>query len=337
MMEIASTGMVTAVGNDAQSSCTAIRAGITGFREIPFQFGGLPVIGALARNATGAKAGIHLLGQLAHMAIAECAAGLEMAKVPLLLAIAQPESPGTPRTLGERLLRGLTRLLNTPLHSDSAVFAQGTVSGISALARARELLASGRVDSCLVCGVDSLINAPMLDTLFRHQRIKHDANPDGLIPGEAAACVLVTRPGRVSSQRGTVIRGLGFGRETAHVTSSEPVLGVGLSAAIKEALDDASMTMNDIDFRISSITGERYGFIEANYALARVLRTTKGTFEFLHLMDTIGVVGAAAAPCQLAYLKFMYERGCVPATGALCETSSDDGRRAVAIVAPVNS
>jgi len=52
----------------------------------------------------------------------------------------------------------------------------------------------------------------------------------------------------------------------------------------------------------------------------------------LHLMDTLGTVGAAAGACQLAYLKFAYEKGCVPSGAAFCETSSDDGRRAVAVV-----
>jgi hypothetical protein len=49
-------------------------------------------------------------------------------------------------------------------------------------------------------------------------------------------------------------------------------------------------------------------------------------------MDSIGAVGAASGACMLAYWKFLLDRDAAPAWGGFCETGSDDGARAVAVV-----
>jgi 3-oxoacyl-[acyl-carrier-protein] synthase-1 len=111
-----------------------------------------------------------------------------------------------------------------------------------------------------------------------------------------------------------------------------PVLGHGLAEAMKQALADAAIGMEDVGFRVSDVTGERYGFADANYALARVLRIRRPILDLIHLMDSLGTVGAAAGACQLAYLRFAFQKGYLPGDVAMCETSSDRGGRAVAMV-----
>jgi 3-oxoacyl-[acyl-carrier-protein] synthase-1 len=333
MIQIAATGMVTALGMTSQASGAAIRAGLSAFQEIPFVDGrGYSIIAAPVRNRLHGVLGISLLAHMAFLAIEECLGGALISEVPLLLAVSDQHYSALTEDLELTLLGELATLFDRPLHAKSSLVATGGAACLDAIRQAQTLLSEGRVAGCLVCGVDSLISADVLSKLERSQRLKSADNPDGLIPGEAAACLYLRKVDPQMGQGALLIRGLGFAREEVTIDSDRPVLGIGLANAMKAALEESRLTMEAIDFRISNVTGERYGFIEANFALGRILRVRKETFEFLHLMDSIGAVGAAAGACMLAYWKFLLDRGAVPAWGGFCETASDDGARAVAVV-----
>ena len=185
---------------------------------------------------------------------------------------------------------------------------------------------------CIVCAVDSLINKESLRYLERCERLKTEDNPDGIIPGEAAACLYLSPVNQANQGDSVVIRGLGYAYEEVTVMSDQAILGLGLAEAIK-ASADANLSMETIGFRISNVSGERYGFIEANYALARVLRIRKEEFDFLHCSDCIGeVAGAGCLHVGLYYFSFSFDKGIALHSGVLCETGSDIGNRAAAIV-----
>jgi 3-oxoacyl-[acyl-carrier-protein] synthase I len=326
-MIVSGAGMVTAVGNGWEQSGAAIRAGIAGFREVPFVFDGEPLIAAPARSRTANALGTSLLANLAALAVSNAGAIPEMTQCPLLLALPEPIGPdGAPNWEG--IAAEMQARLGVEISDHIEAFEAGSISTFMALSRARELLEE--VDACVIVAVDSLIQRSRLGDLAARGRLKTASNPDGLIPGEAAVC-LVIKPAN-SQNQGPLVRGLGFSKESVLVGDSNPILGHGLASAMKSALADAKLSMEDVNVRVSDLTGERYGFADANYAMARVLRVRKPILELIHLMDSIGSVGAASGACQLAYLKFGYERDCVPEGAATCETSSDSGGRAVAIV-----
>lgn len=330
---VSATGMVTAIGNTADATCAAMRAEIAGFQEIPFVDGaGRIIIGAPARNAVAPKLGIPMFVEMVSLSIEQCLKDRSICEIPLLIGLPLKDETGRPRGLDQRMLSDLENRLGQALHPSSGVVPLGGVSCFHALLSAARILSEGHCNECLVCGVDSLINGPSLKALERKNRLKTDTNPDGLIPGEAASCILVSRKKQGDGGNKTIICGFGFSTEDVDLTSNEPVTGVGLASAIKAALSDSGMNMGNIDFRFSDITGERRAFQEANYALGRVLRERKEKFPFLHLMDTIGSVGAAAGCCIIAHLKHLFERDAAPGETALCETSSNDGARAVVIV-----
>src|SRR5262249_25415317 len=162
-------------------------------------------------------------------------------------------------------------------------FAEGRTGVLRALSRARELLSTGEVRRCIVAGVDSYLGTPPLAALRSGGRLKLDDNPDGLIPGEAAAAIEVLPPkagGRKTRTAGII--GLGFGTELATVASGEPNLANGLTTAIKQALAEAGTRAVDVDFRLSDLTGEQYFFKETANALLRTLREHKQSFPIWH-------------------------------------------------------
>lgn len=333
LVRIVSTGMVTAVGATAPASCAAIAAGIAGFVEMPAtDGGGFPITGALARHAVKRKLGFPLLVGLLALSVAEALGDAPGNDIPVLVALSPKGQAGRPLGLDEAILPALAERLGTPLNGDSRVFAAGSTGVLRALAHARSLLAARRAHACLVAGVDSLTGMDCLNQLDADERLKTIGNPDGLIPGEAAACLMVAPAGPRPPPAAVLVRGIGFAHEPVGIKDERPILGIGLAAAIAAALADAGLTMADVDYRIADVTGERYGMNEANYALGRTLKMRKLHFDFLHLGDCIGAIGAASGAAMLGYLKSVFDRGRSPHPGALCHCSADTGDRAAAIV-----
>src|SRR5262249_36007090 len=144
--------------------------------------------------------------------------------IPLLVGLAEPGRPGGGAEWSDSIIRAVEARLETQFDpARSATVPKGHTSGFEALRQARALLAEPGVPACLVCGVDSYVNAASLLWLERHGRLKTPANSDGLIPGEAAACALVLRP-EAEPRPGCAARviGLGFGREEASIMTEEP-------------------------------------------------------------------------------------------------------------------
>lgn len=330
MAALASAGFVSAVGSDWPASCAAIRARIQGFAESAFLDGrGKPVVIASAREAVPQKSGLPLLAAIAAQAIAECLGDLPLHRTPLLCAVSRADRPGRPPGIAALLPR-IERSLGAEMHSDSRLFEAGEVGALLALDAGRDLLRRDRADCCLICGVDSLVNADALHFLESTGRLKSEANPDGLIPGEAAACVMLVPEGR-DNCAALQIRGIGFGQEAAMMGGADPVLGLGLAAAMKSAFADGAMTTEDVDYRLTDATGERYWFADATYGMSRVFRVRKPYFEMWNISDSIGHTGAAAGASMLAYLLYVFQNGLSPHAGVMLHNSCPTGERAAVV------
>ena len=333
-MNILATGMVSAVGFSAAASCAAIRAKVAGMRELPIlHLGGSEVVGAAVPDvAVDPDA---RLVDLLSIAIEDClgkAAGGVPERLPIVLGVGEPGRPGVcgnPRGL----IAQVEKRLGVRFHETlSTVVERGNAAGFHALALARKL----PVPMSLVCAVDSYINAPALHWLERGSRLKTPENPDGVIPGEGAAALLVEGAaqggGRGALPTNTRVLGLGWGTESAHVLSEEPILGLGLAKAALEALGEARLQMQEMDFRVSDVSGESYAFKEQALALARTLKVRKEELPIWHCAESIGDTGAAAGICQLVVVSAAFGRGYAPGDRAICYTSSVSGDRAVAVV-----
>jgi 3-oxoacyl-[acyl-carrier-protein] synthase-1 len=255
--------------------------------------------------------------------------------VPLLVGLAESERPGGCAELAETIVAAVQQKLGAHFHPQlSRAFARGHTAGFEALGVARELLRKNEVSACLVCGVDSYINARALAWLERHWRLKIPDNSDGVIPGEGAAAVLLqNREASASKNNGAVrVTGLGFSKEPVNVFSEEPLLGLGLTAAARAALGEAGHEIHEIDFRLSDVTGELYGFKEHTLTLARLMRQRREEFPIWHCADSIGDTGAAAGVCQLVMAFHTLQKRVAPGDRAICFTSGVHGDRAVAVL-----
>lgn len=331
---ILASGMVTAVGLTAASTCAAIRCAVSNFTETRFMDkGGEWIIGAQVPLEEPWRGRTKLV-KMVVPAIKECLAsldGIPPAKVPLFLCVAEPERPGRLDGLDQTLLMEVQVELGVQFHPESQVIAEGKVSGATALALARQWLYARRSDYCLIAGVDSYLVAGTLAVYEEQARVLTSQDHDGFIPGEAGAAIVVSAS---AMAMGVTIQclGIGNGQEHATVLSEEPLKADGLVAAIKAGLADAGCSMGDLDFRIADVSGEQYGFREATLAFTRILRQRKEDFYIWHPADCVGEVGSAIMPVMLGVLLAATRKQYSLGSMVLCHGAKDSGERVALVV-----
>jgi 3-oxoacyl-[acyl-carrier-protein] synthase-1 len=330
---VVAAGLVSAVGLTAAESCTAIRAGINVFGETRFiGSGGEWIVGSEVTLEEPWR-GLPKLAHMAARAVAECLAAASPVppdRVPLLIAVAEPDRPGRPEALDRLLIELMEEALGHKLHPHSRLLPQGRIGGAVALLQARRALAEGRHGRIVVAGVDSLLNGPALLAFEAADQLLTRDNSNGFIPGEAAGAVLLGVPAG-DAPASLLLRGLGFATEPAPAGSGKPMRAEGLVLAIRAALAEAGMALHECDARITDASGEQYRFKEAALAVTRLLRERKPSFDLWHLADCIGEVGAATVPAMLAFLLAGARGDWLPGPVFLGHLGDDGDRRAAFI------
>lgn len=326
---IMSTGLVTSVGLTAPESCAAFRAKVTNPSATRFIDSRGQWIMAHQVTLEQPWRGLTKLAKMAALAIEEAMQGISKAdwgQLPLLLCVAEKERPGRTDGLNDQLFQLIQRELGVSFAPESAVVPQGRVGVAVALSQARALIVRSSLPRVLVVATDSLVTWPTLSHYERADRLLTERNSNGFMAGEGAGALLAGATKGVAGE--LVCLGIGFGREAAHIDSGEPLRGDGLSQAIKASLSEAQCQMQDMDFRITDISGEQYYFKEATLAMARTMRKLKAEFDIWHpaectgeagAMSGIAVVATAHAACAKDYSRGQY---------VLAHWANDAGQRA---------
>jgi 3-oxoacyl-[acyl-carrier-protein] synthase-1 len=138
------------------------------------------------------------------------------------------------------------------LAGPAAVVCTACSSSAKVFANAQRLLATGIVDAALVGGVDSLC----LTTLYGFHSLQltstqpcrpFDAARDGISIGEAAAFALLTRVPPETDSDALLLLGVGESSDAHHMSSPHPE-GAGARSAMQQALSQAALSADDIDY-----------------------------------------------------------------------------------------
>ena len=332
---IIGSGMVSAVGLSAPASCAAIRCAIDNFQETRFIARGGEWLIAASVPLEQPWRGRTKLIKMAARAIAEALQSrpeVDPQATPLLLGVAEAERPGRLPGLDQGLLQAIEAELGLRFHPASEIIAQGRVSAAVALLNARALIYQGRHRHVLIAGVDSFLNGATLTAFEARERLLTGKNSNGFIPGEGAAAVVLAAP--VASETPQLVCiGLGFGLEHATVEADDiPLRAEGLTQAVRAALREAGCGLEQMDYRLTDISGEQYYFKEASLALSRSLRVRKEFFHLWHPADCIGEVGAAIGPAMLAVALAASRKGYGEGPNIFCHLGNDAGQRAAALL-----
>ena len=332
-------GAVTPVGLAASASCAAIRAGISRVREVDILFRpDDPPLGAPVRASHGLRrTPAQWLANLGARAITECMRDEQpMAnRTAVLLAGPEPfrQHPGMVRLPGRALLDEIERRCTVKFHPSSTLLTDGPASVFQALDRAEVLLADPTVDYVIVGGVDSLLNRQDMTRLANAERLHMPDVPQGAIPGEGAAFLLVSnqRRGRRYAPLATIL-GAGAARERDTVMSENYSVGDAMVRALRTA-SVGKVEEPAIGFVVSTFNGERYSAWESMMARPRFYRTRRERLPLVFPATSVGDLGVASAALTAIVAGTAIGRGYGPGRFAMCEAASDEGLRAACIIA----
>jgi 3-oxoacyl-[acyl-carrier-protein] synthase-1 len=113
------------------------------------------------------------------------------------------------------------------------------------------------------------------------------------------------------------------------------VSGEGLTTAVRQALTEAGIEFNQLEFVISDLNGERFKFKEAMICAGRLDRLRPegqpsrrfGNLAIWHPIEFVGEIGAAIFPCMLGWAFEAGRKGYNPGMDCLLYAGEDSGER----------
>jgi len=135
-------------------------------------------------------------------------------------------------------LAGFTDLHIHFIHADSNVTKQ--------LQTACAALNDGKLDSVIFAGTDSLLDQVTCHDLITTKRICSTGNAGSVIPGEAAACVVIQKVGQNNKQTRALITGITYTAEPNSGEADKTKL-TGLSTVIQNVTQMAGQQPDNID------------------------------------------------------------------------------------------
>lgn len=243
-------GMLTPVGLTADRTAKSIRAQIARIQDSPFlndryeplamgwiEDDLIPPIGEDLLLSGALHPLVSRLLRLGGEPLAAAANLLSQVEAcPLFLAMPAP-LPGQESALPPDFLALFSQQSGVPFNvKGSQTLCQGRAGCFQAVQKGVEaLFRPDGPEAVLVGGLDSYFDPDLIKHYGQvEHRILAEGIPDGFIPGEGAAFLLLSTPARCQRQGWTpmaVIQGVGLGIEAGHLYSDQPYRGDGLAAA----------------------------------------------------------------------------------------------------------
>lgn len=344
---ITAAGMVSALGPDIVTSCSAARAGILRTRELDSavidQDTGepTPLFGhtfVQARRFEGA-ARHAMLAQRALTDLLEHLPNRRVrSRVAMLIAIPGPyyadqldaknkarDSSAEPAPRLEKLAAKLEQHLKSSaslvsfraLRSQQAGFAQ-------ALLEARALLERGEVDACIVGGCDSHVEHSTVEMLLNLGLLKTTDDPVGFLPGEAAAFFWAVKPRSTGAVPLAILTPPVIARDPVHRLADAPITGAALSRVLQNVLPRGH---TEPCLMFGTLDGSDGGAQEWSLALSRSPDPIRHGVPW-YPVESFGEVGAASGAVATAMALRAFVRGYAPARTAVVAQSGHDGVKA---------
>lgn len=273
---ITALGMATSLGIGAEKVCAAARAGMSQAKEIDSfvvfdekASAMVPVLGHPVGHHTEGFAGLGRLARLGSLALGDLLAtadldpnaldrtgfflagpsGYHVAMGEARIFLEEDEYPAPdhqdpdtaarrasyPAALVPRVFE-LCRL--SPPKAKAEVVLEDQAGFATSVAAAMAAIEGGAIDRAIVGGVDSLLEKGTLEALVGHDLLRMPDNPFGMVPGEAAALLLLERD-KAAAQRGkkalATVEMPAVVMDPDHEHGAKPPSGRALSDAIEQA------------------------------------------------------------------------------------------------------
>ncbi|MCY1047538.1 hypothetical protein OV208_39935 [Corallococcus sp. bb12-1] len=344
-------GMLSTLGDDVVSSCAALRCGMA--RPAPLRFdvysedeeeGVARVVGHPLQGLTNGFEGLGLYTLMAAHALGDLVryAGLDRgdrafwSATAVFLCLSRPRmeelGPVFEALLGERLVPAVLAELELPgVAGPGRRFMSGHGSVLEAVHVAGQVLHEGRVKRVIVLAVDSLVGGDDVMWLAQRGMLKTPERPVGLMPGQAAAALLLegeTEARRRGARMEAFIDAVHVGMEPDNRERRSSGSGLGLAEVLTRTLGGRRVVLD----AYGDLNGQDARAREWGSALVRLSGThdlpTAPRCPALSLGDT----GAASGAIAISAAARSFVRGYARGTEVLVWSSSDTGEVASALV-----
>jgi 3-oxoacyl-[acyl-carrier-protein] synthase I len=251
----------------------------------------------------------------------------ELSRLGVLLALPEDDPPLQKWRLGQEFLPALLRRSGIANVGVMAANQEGHTGVFSLLRTAAKLLESGRVDHCLVGGLDSYLLEDRMVYRDEAWRLRSERNVDGYIPGEAGALLFVETRARAEARGAKILAALGVqgsGQEPNAYAGERSSSGQGLKQALQAALAGGGEPPNWV---VCDLNGESYRHFEWALMETKLPDVMSGLVRTVRPVESIGDVGAASGGILLACVCEAFARGYQPGPEALVWAAADDGKR----------
>lgn len=376
-LAVTSLGMVTVVGN-AVSGCAALRAGVTRTRALDEQLQVdentleiEPISGCVIKAVTDGFEGIGRLIRLGTPAMADLnrnrngvGSDASAAAVLLLTAgdyydrthlrISMADDPMFD-VLEENRREEVDTFRRDVEHSvvsaiceangvafsrgESRCFYGGPAAFAQLLREAADLIASSRVKSCIVGGIDSLVSGFPLSQPLELGLVRTPNRSSGFFPGEAAGFVQVEDPDAASERGAETLALIGSpATETdeRHRFSETPPDGGALASVISTALQGDTDSL-PLRLLIGNLNGDDYRARNFGAANAKLGTSVIGEdVEQWYPVMSFGETGAATGALATCVAVRGLVRGYSKSPSVLVWLTSDDGNCSAFLVNAAN-
>lgn len=213
---------------------------------------------------------------------------------------------------------------------------RGAAGPAFALPDALAALDNGGLDALLFGGVHSDYDPMQIRLLEDQHRLFTPDNLDAIIPGEAAAFVLLMRPDaarRVGLESYGRIASVGSGFERANPDNDESSFEAkGLTTAIRSATKPLVENGQRAGWMLTDLTFEMWRIQEWQAMITRTRDVWADPYAVENPAQRMGRLGAAALPFLTAVAAEGWRRGFAPSPIAIAFAGSDAGERGALVL-----
>lgn len=332
---IGGSGVLTPIGLGTKMVAASIEAGVNNFQlhdifEEEDNDIKMSLVPTIAINQSSVTADGPLTARqdrmisLANGALSELVPLLPKSSVPLFLA--GPELYVNEPGLNGNIINNLAASSGAQIDVASSRFVNvGRVGAMDAIELAFKYLSFEENHYAIVGGVDCFYDYRTVQFLYDRYRVSRPGAYDAMIPGEAAAFLLLVSPNapqEVLDTLTTCIARPVFGFEEGHILGSGEFRGDALAAAFDAAL---AMRANKAGAIYASDNGEKHYGKELGVAMMRNSEKIEKKCLIHRPAEFVGDVGSALGVISLALLNAT-QKG---PQNSLVYCSSDSGARGV--------
>lgn len=328
-------GARTPIGLQADSSAIAAFAGISGLTEHPFMVDkvGDPFMVGIDQTLMEHDR-IERMFILAASALKEVVDLIPLTPdTGLTIYLGLPEL-GTyfDQRAAEFLCQRLETFISTTCRPVLIPVPEGNAAAIVAMQQALSEMQKGSFDYCVVGGVDSFLDADILESMDNAGCVASASNRWGFPPGEGAAMLAICNA--AFAQRNGLppiayVASVGISYEQNRIGTDTICTGEGLAKAMQTAAATAGA---QITKQYCDINGERYREDEFSYAILRVPSSTfANAVDYIAPADCWGHTGAATGALLALIPISCHRRGFAVGDWPMVWCGSNNGRRAAMV------